>query len=139
MGWILSRQLFNTFKPPETFRKRCRTILLYQEMRLKKNLIEKKYFFVSKNDFHLKKFENFREFLFILLVREYMEILIFLKWKSFFGTKKHFFRWDFFKSYLLVQENRLAVIAERFGKFKAAGCGENKISTWIIPNTRFYF
>ena len=60
-GRHVFRMGFPRFKLSGAFRNRFKTILLNQEMNLKKNPIEKIYFFCSKN-FFKKKLENFRFF-----------------------------------------------------------------------------
>ena len=88
-------------------------ILLNQEMRFKKNLIEKNYFFLvekkmKKNVEKMSKISKFRE-----------KNLHFFS-KLFFDQKKIiFFDRIFLKVHLLIQENRFEVVSERFRQFRA--------------------
>ena len=47
-----------------------------------------------------------------------------------------FFRWDFFKVHLLIQENRLEAISERFQQFKG---GRTVVENVFRPEKNNFF
>ena len=125
-------------KPPESFWTRFKTILLNQEMSLKKTH-PKKFFFREENYFEKK---SVRKKSHIQILKK-QKILIFRKIKifnllricvwdflliffsdTFFqnvfsSRKKTFFGWDFFKAHLLVEENRFEAVSERSQQYNA--------------------
>ena len=129
---------FRTFKLSESLRNRFKTILLDQEMDLKK--IPSKNIFSSWRKMSLKKKpqKKSRNFWFFQLENWFFKLIFYLK-KSIFQLKKSkcidffasffkiiflhdekiFFDGIFLKSYLLIEENRLEAIPEWFRQFKA--------------------